>query len=165
MANATMPGDSDTRLKSGFAGPDNLSVVGEHERRVGQRYPTTISLRWRVQGRRIWRARRATIVDVSVTGARISAPTDEVIVIGKLMDINIRGARGVVEVRRVEVSPNPTLAYYGVQFVQLDRQLKDLVLQLTRGERTYPTGVPASPVIHPGRHPTAADQRQLRRPR
>jgi len=44
------------------------------------------------------------------------------------------GADG--KVRRIEISHEPTVAYYGVQFFELDARLNDLVVDLTRPDRT-----------------------------
>jgi hypothetical protein len=72
------------------------------------------------------------IVNISLTGAQIRAVADDAIAIGSLVDIKIRNGRGVVEVRRIDISHDPAIAHYGVRFVELDVPLKDLIVELTQ---------------------------------
>ena len=106
-----------------------------HDRRNSPRYPVTVGLCWRVQGQWARRPQRATIVDVSLRGARIRARRNDAIRVGSFVDIRIGRGRGLVEVRRIQDSHEPSIAYFGVQFVELDSRLKDLVLDLTRSDR------------------------------
>jgi hypothetical protein len=69
---------------------------------------------------------------VSMRGARIRARPNNTISVGSLVDISVGKGRGVVEVRRIERSHEPSVAYYGVQFFELDSLLSELVLDLTR---------------------------------
>ena len=115
---------------------DDPTVVDHYERRGAQRYSKVIGLRWRVQGKWARRTQSATIVNISRSGARIRARVDKAITVGSLVEISVGRGRGVVEVRRIEISPEPTIAYYGVQFFELDARLNDLVLDLTRPTRT-----------------------------
>src|SRR5687767_4430384 len=96
-----------TVLKVRGALSDNARVARDYERRVGERFPAAVGLRWRLQGR--WGRRRqpAMIVNVSLTGAQIRAVVDDAIAIGSLVDIKIRNGRGVVEVRRIDISHDP----------------------------------------------------------
>ena len=71
------------------------------------------------------------MVNVSRNSAQIRSCVDATIAIGSLVDINIGGRRGIVEVRRIEISHDPSVAYYGVQFFDLEAALKDLVQVLT----------------------------------
>ena len=111
-------------------------MVDHYERRGAPRYPKVIGIRWRVQGKWARRAQPASIVNVSRSGARIRARVDNAIAVGSLVEIRIGRGRGVVEVRRIEISHEPTVAYYGVQFFELDARLNDLVVDLTRPDRT-----------------------------
>ena len=111
-------------------------MVDYFERRGSRRYPAAVGLRWRVQGKWARRAQHATIVDLSRSGARIRAPADDAITVGSLVDINIGTGRGVLEVRRIEASREPSVAYYGVQFFEVDYRLQELILQLTQEDRT-----------------------------
>lgn len=115
---------------------DDAKVAYHYERRGAPRYRKVVGLRWRGHGKWARRAQPATIVDISRSGARIRARVDDAIAIGSLVDISIGKGRGVVEVLRIEVSHEPTVAYYGVQFFELDERLKDLVFDLTRRDRT-----------------------------
>ena len=99
-----------------------------HERRISPRYPVTVGLRWRAQGKWVRRPERATIVDLSLRGARIRARTNDAIKVGSFVDIRVGRGRGIVEVRRIEGSHEPSIAYFGVQFVELDSRLRDLVV-------------------------------------
>ena len=124
-------------LKSRDPGTDDPKVADHYERRRAQRYPASVGLRWRVQGKWAHRAQHATIVDLSRGGARIRARVDAAIAVGSLVDINVGGRRGIVEVRWIETSSHePTIAYYGVQFFELDMALQELVVDLTSGTRS-----------------------------
>ena len=119
-------------LKLRRVSSDNAGMAWDYERRVGQRYPAAVGLRWHVHGQWGRRRQHAMIVNISLSGARIRARVDDAIAIGSLVDIKVRNGRGVVEVRRIDISHDPTMAHYGVRFVELDVRLKDLVLELTR---------------------------------
>ena len=104
------------------------------ERRIGTRYPVSLfQLTWQPELPKKWFRRstkpeRATIVDLSVTGACIQAPANDEIQRGTTVRIAFGGAhRGVVRVQRVEVAPGSSVAYYGVQFVSLDAALQQLI--------------------------------------
>jgi hypothetical protein len=92
-----------------------------------------IHLTWRPElppkwFRRSTKPQRATIVDISVTGALIQAPANVEIQRGTIVNIAFGGEhRGVVRVRRIEPSPDANVAYYGVQFVSLDTALRQLI--------------------------------------
>ena len=114
---------------------DGTTVAVHHDRRNSPRYPVTVGLCWRVQGQWARRAQRATIVALSLRGARIRARRNDAIRVGSFVDIRIGRGRGLVEIRRIDDSHEPSIAYFGVQFVELDSRLKDLILDLTRADR------------------------------
>lgn len=104
------------------------------ERRIGGRYQVSlIHLTWRPElppkwFRRSTKPQRATIVDLSVTGALIQAPANEEIHRGTMVNITFGGAhQGRVQVQRVKATPDPNVAYYGVRFVSLDATVRQLI--------------------------------------
>ena len=103
------------------------------ERRIGRRHAVSlVHLTWRPRlapkwFRRSTRSQRATVIDLSVTGARIRAPANAEIQRGTMVTIAFGPHRGLVQVRRIERARDPTVAYYGVRFVSLDTALRQLV--------------------------------------
>jgi hypothetical protein len=77
--------------------------------------------------RRPRRPQRAWVVDLSITGARIKAPVDSAIVQGSHVEIEVQHARGIVRVQHIDVAIDPAMALYGVEFLQLDPNLNELI--------------------------------------
>jgi hypothetical protein len=67
---------------------------------------------------------------MSTTGALVVAPFDPRVRIGTHVSIEAGGARGFVQVRRIEATEPPDLAAYGVRFVHLDAPLRQLVSRM-----------------------------------
>lgn len=114
------------------------------ERRIGTRYPSSLPypyLTWQPEVPKPWfrpssKRQQATMVDVSVTGARIKAPANRHIQRGTMVVIALAGAHsGLVRVQRVDPAPDPTQAYYGVQFVSLDDALQMLIDDIVGAHR------------------------------
>ena len=110
------------------------AVPTAYNRRIGRRVPvtTTASLSWLllVPPKRFGRKRKPQqgwVVDLSLTGARIKAPTDPVVADGSLVAIGVGDLHGVVEVRRIDAAIDPAVSLYGVQFLRLDARLQDLI--------------------------------------
>ena len=72
------------------------------------------------------------MVTVSTRGALIRARTNDSLGVGSFVDISIDRGRGVVEIRHIQPSHEPSIAYYGVQFFELDSRLREMILELTR---------------------------------
>ena len=70
---------------------------------------------------------QATLVDLSITGARIKASVDNAIARGTHVEIQVKDAWGVVKVRRIDAASEPEMALYGVEFLQLNAPLSDLI--------------------------------------
>jgi hypothetical protein len=121
----------------GAASVDEAQVVAHYERRGSERFPVDVAIRWRKATKWRRRAQRATIVDVSMTGALIQAPADDAITIGSLMEITIGKVVGTVEIRRMEASAEPSAAYFGVRFVDGDGSLRNIALEHARRNRTH----------------------------
>jgi PilZ domain len=65
--------------------------------------------------------------DVSMTGARMTAPHDPLIRVGTQVVIAVGGSQGLVEIRRIQQASDPACAEYGVQFIQLESDLQQMV--------------------------------------
>jgi hypothetical protein len=77
----------------------------------------------------------AEVIDVSVSGALLLAPANAAVRRGAVVDIEHAGARGRVEVRHLHSSLDPDQTYVGVQFVQLQRQLRVRIFELVAQQR------------------------------
>ena len=113
-----------------------------YDRRLGSRIPVAVDapVSWlpltpAKRFRRPRQPQRAWIIDLSVTGARINAPTDRPIVRGSHVEIEVNHARGIVRVRRIDATANPAMALYGVEFLQLDPPLQDLMSKTLAAHR------------------------------
>lgn len=103
------------------------------DRRIGHRHRVTLNgIAWRPRLPRNWfgrspRWQRATITDLSLTGARLRAPANDGIQRGTEADVAFGRHHGVVQVRRVDPAHDPAVAYYGVRFVSLDPIVERLI--------------------------------------
>ena len=66
----------------------------------------------------------ATIIDVSVSGARVQARANRAITPGTRIAIGSGSLRGLVEICRVDATPNPALSCYSVRYIWLDSDLQ-----------------------------------------
>ena len=69
-------------------------------------------------------AGQALLMDISVTGAGLFAPADPEGAVGDVFIVSFNNARAVVEVRRVSTTDDPSLRYYGVEFVTMERDFE-----------------------------------------
>jgi hypothetical protein len=69
-------------------------------------------------------AGHALLMDFSVTGAGLFAPADPQGAIGDVFIVSFNNARAIVEVRRVSTTDDPSLRYYGVEFVTMERDFE-----------------------------------------
>ena len=103
-----------------------------HDRRVGPRVQINgAQLSWTpaLEHKRFRRADSAlvaTVLDLSLGGARVRAPYDPRIVVGTQIRVGAGGSSGLAEVRRIKADDNPNEAIYGIRFVRLDSSLFDL---------------------------------------
>ncbi len=84
---------------------------------------------WNIGRKRRWyeprhqEGQRARVLDVSVGGARVLAPTDDGIVAGCRLVIGVGGPAGIVRVRWKEWADGHDMSYYGLEFVNLSPAL------------------------------------------
>src|SRR5688572_32940173 len=95
-------------------------VVTPHERRSVPRSPVAITIRWRLRGKWTRRPQRATVLNVTLRGAGIRAPTNESVCVGSFVDLYFGAARGVAWVRWVRSSTERSMSDYGVEFFEVD---------------------------------------------
>lgn len=108
--------------------------------RVVERYRTLgLHLTWRPPTRRwLWirpRPAAAEVIDLSVSGALLLAPTNPEVRTGSVVELSCDGARGRVQVRHVHQSLDPEQHYYGVLFLQLQPELRQRLFDLVAKER------------------------------
>ena len=63
---------------------------------------------------------QATIIEVSANGALVQARTNMDITSGTRIAIGRGADRGLVAVRRIEPTSDPSMSHYGVQYLWLD---------------------------------------------
>jgi hypothetical protein len=100
------------------------------ERRAGQRVPASIIVRLRRTNGDDQRTMTATIVDLSVSGARLVAPTKLGLVIGDELELVHRGVRAVAVIRRFDVGGIRGRAFYGVEFIECDDAFRGLIFRV-----------------------------------
>ena len=86
-------------------------------------------------GRRVTKNDQATIVDLSVWGARIIAPTDPSLDPGSLVAIRADGMTGRVRIRWIGPASEPGTSTYGVEFVEIGADLESWLCQPIRDLR------------------------------
>ena len=105
------------------------------EQRIGQRSPTSdLTIEWRpatrerlrLGGRATRREPSAHVIDLSVSGAKVSVVENDKLPIGAHVEIGLDGGRGTAAVRRVEHGPDHT-SIYGIHFLHLDAQMREAV--------------------------------------
>lgn len=113
-------------------------------RRLGDRHAVRgIVVDWDTGGRRrptLGRRRfeEADVIDVSVSGAQLLAPSNDRITPGTKVTIVAAGALGTVRVVRVAQVTNGKLSVYGVEFVDLESTLESLLFAPTAAGRPTP---------------------------
>lgn len=109
-----------------------MSLVNR-SRRLGERLGVHgVVVGWDTAGRRSPRRHRRTfaeadVIDVSVTGAQLLAPTSPRIDIDSVVTIAAGGALGVVRVTRIVPVTNGPLRVFGVEFVELEAPMEALL--------------------------------------
>lgn len=108
---------------------------------------TPVKIAWRVPDpakKKRWRSTSnvgepAWIVDVSITGAAIEAPRADDLFQGQRVRIALDDLQGVVVIRRAQPSTVDRMARYGVEFVDLEPGLADVLRSLLEADR--PSGL------------------------
>jgi hypothetical protein len=116
------------------------SGVGQFDRRIGRRVDLTLgSISWAdppglpgAPTRRYWPGR---IVNVSVTGAAVEGPDDLPVAIGDRTILSYRGRDTGVTIRWSRPGVDPGVRLFGVEFVVLQRALKNEVYEAVAGDR------------------------------
>ena len=108
------------------------------DKRIGRRVEHTgLSMSWRpavrekrrLTGRATRRGETAAVIDVSLIGAKVVVVENDPLYVGCQVEIGLDGGRGTAAVRRLEPGPDHTTVY-GIQFLQLDKRLREVVSQL-----------------------------------
>jgi hypothetical protein len=96
--------------------PREYECDGEHAQ--------SIVITWEPQVSRTQFRRRsleqATIIEVSANGALVRARSNMEITSGTRISIGRGADRGLVAVRRIEPTSDPSMSHYGVQYLWLD---------------------------------------------
>lgn len=108
--------------------------------RLVARYRTVgLHLTWHPPTRRRLRTRPtaapAEVIDVSVGGALLLAARNPLVGPGHVVDVELDGSRGRVEVRHHHPGPGPDLWYYGVLFVDLRPGLRSRIFDAVAAQR------------------------------
>lgn len=111
-----------------------------YERRIGRRTEThpPIELEWAVgPGVEVPPSSSSTgrLLDISVTGAAIEAPTSTALHPGAEVTVRYRDHEGQVTVERVAESPNIGLSLYGVSFAGMSDELREEFYAIVAGDR------------------------------
>ena len=102
----------------------------QRDRRIGERVEIEpIHACWtpiaaQIQSGRWARRQPVTLVEVSSTGARVMSRWPSRIEVGTWMELDVDGDRGVVKVRRIADTKDPSVTVYGVAFVMLTPRLR-----------------------------------------
>ena len=102
----------------------------QRDRRVGERveiepiHASWITITAQIQGGRRARPQPASLVEVSVGGARVMSQSPSRIEVGTWMELDVDGHCGVVVVRRIAEQEDPSVTVYGVSFVMLAPTLR-----------------------------------------
>lgn len=118
-------------IKHWFSPPSFGKLTRVDNRRIGARLRVhQLELDWMPtvprKGFRKDRVQRAVVVDLSLTGALVTAKADRRIVPGTKVDIGTVAGRGVAGVRRIE-PVGVGVARYGIAFLSLEPALQQLV--------------------------------------
>jgi len=107
---------------------DKQPVV--RERRAGERVPSSIPVRLRRIGNQQPSTAKATIVDVSVSGARLVATTVLGLDVGDQVELDYSAVKTLAVVRRYEVDDVRGRGFYGVEFTECDEAFRALVFRV-----------------------------------
>lgn len=119
--------------------------IANRSRRLGERLDVSgIVVDWNVGATkasllRRRRRDRADVIDVSVTGAQLLAPSNERLAVGDTLVIGAYGDTGTVQIRRISPVNNGKISVFGVEFLELEPALAELLF--TTIAETRPTEV------------------------
>ncbi len=77
----------------------------------------------------------AWLVDLSVTGASIEAPRSDNLRVGHRIRVALDGHPGTVVIRRIAPTSSEWTLRYGVEFVELEPALADLLRRILEEDR------------------------------
>src|SRR5438552_9103021 len=111
------------------------------DRRMGKRVPTAqlaVTVHYLVPRCRRWHQDLAVAVDgfvadMSLTGVGVLVPRDRSLVVGAVVDLEIRGAFGEAVIRRISYITDADRAHYGMEYGHLSADFRDLVGELVAG--------------------------------
>ena len=102
------------------------------EHRIARRKDTTIELQWTVARKARFRLKEVTepvlVVNVSVAGVGLIAPTVPGLERGHIVPISYDTYRGNIQIRRMAPTDDPALTYYGAELIHPERGLSDALL-------------------------------------
>ena len=84
----------------------------------------------RLGGRATRRAETAEVTDLSVSCAKVVVVENDPLYVGCQVAISLKGGSGTATIRRLDTGPDHTTVY-GIQFLQLDARLREVVNELT----------------------------------
>ena len=73
---------------------------------------------------------KVQVVDLSVAGALLAAPTNKALQMGAKVRIQFDGIRGVAVIHNIRASSTPTHSYFGVAFFLMSHELEVRIMQL-----------------------------------
>lgn len=114
-----------------------------NERRIGERKAVVgLRCRWDLdavgQKRRLFRKpveQQGDVIDLSVSGATVIAPTSDLLTVGTTVAIEIEGGRGGVAIRNIRPSTHHGMSCYGIEFLQLDPTVRKKVNEFVAVDR------------------------------
>lgn len=123
----------------GTAISDLFQQSGPDGRRIGRRVPTTgLSFSWQPATSRSRRRKAAgalaQVIDLSITGARVTVEGDRWLHVGTSVRIGMDSGAGTCVVRRVDAGGDHETVY-GIEFVWLDQELNERIHDLVVGDR------------------------------
>ncbi len=114
----------------------------DQERRIGRRWSTaSFVIAWNVGGKKdTWRGKRALppqegqVLDISVSGASILAPSDQNLRLGSRLVVGFQRERSTVTVRRVsDVDDEDGSTLYGIEFIDAPAHMVSSLMERATG--------------------------------
>lgn len=110
------------------------SPVPRYERRlVPRRSLDALDVTWTVPGRSRWRRDKAesvTLIDLSITGGQVDAPTADRVDRGTTVVLDVDGNHISCRVRRVDHGADRSR--YGLEFIDIDPHVREFLVDVAR---------------------------------